>query len=101
MIMYYNLNKLLLVFLAVISLGFFGCKKNPVDPDFNKSLNISSKETGIEYTISVKLPDDYYTSNYSYPSLYVLDAEEIEDHVSKICNETSKDLNEQNVIVIG
>ncbi|WP_026461202.1 alpha/beta hydrolase [Adhaeribacter aquaticus] len=95
------MKKLLYFLFATALLTFFGCKKEVVNPDLVKSINLSSKETGIDYTISVKLPEDYHTSSGSYPSLYVLDAEQVEEYVTKICDQTSKDLNKQNVIVVG
>ncbi|WP_026461277.1 alpha/beta hydrolase [Adhaeribacter aquaticus] len=95
------IKKLLYFLFITLIVGFFGCKKEVVNPDFIKSFNLSSKETGIDYTISIKLPEDYHTSSEIYHTMYVLDAEQVEEYVSKVCEKTSKELNTQNVIVIG
>lgn len=58
-------------------------------------------KTGCDYDITVQLPENYSLSGKPYPTMYVLDAEQDDCFVAVNCNKISKELNTQNVIVIG
>ncbi len=80
---------------------FISCRKETINTDLIKHFAISSIETGNTYDISVQFPEDYATTGKTYPTLYVLDAKQDDAFVAVKCNQISKELHTQNVIVVG
>jgi predicted alpha/beta superfamily hydrolase len=91
--------KQIIIFSTLLFL--FSCKEEKIDPTLVELFPISSLSTGRDYTISIRLPNDYHVSTKAYATMYVLDAEQNEELVAKTAEKESGAANTQNVIVIG
>jgi predicted alpha/beta superfamily hydrolase len=88
---------LILLTLAIL----VSCKKRQWTPKLLDELPFPSVETGRNYKISIRLPEQYYHSDEKYSTMYVLDSEQDNEYVGKICNRVSRDVGTSNVIVVG
>lgn len=93
--------KQFLIFSAFILLS--ACNKEEIvsNPELTKQLSIPTVDKRSSYTIWIRLPDDYHATTKTYPTMYVLDADENQSFVAKTCKRVSDQLNMQNVIVVG
>lgn len=89
------------LFLILLVLAFASCKKEEFSPNRTKEFSIHSITNGATYVIQVGLPENYDPQTQKYGAIYVLDGEEIFDHVSLSCNTISSDNASSNVLVVG
>lgn len=88
-------------FPILLVLAFASCKKEEFSPDRTKEFSITSVSNGATYVIQVGLPEDYNPQTQKYGAIYVLDGEEIFDHVAQNCNTISSDNATSNILVVG
>ncbi|MDO1451276.1 hypothetical protein Q0590_33690 [Rhodocytophaga aerolata] len=55
-----------------------------MDPKLLEEFTISSVETGRNYKISIRLPEQYYDSDEKYSILYVLDSKQDKDKSGRV-----------------
>lgn len=85
----------------LLILAFASCKKEDFSPDRTKEFSITSNTNGATYTIQVGLPENYSPGTQTYGTIYVLDGEEIFDHVATNCRTISGENATSNVLVVG
>jgi len=89
------------LFLILLVLVFASCKKEDLSPDRTREFSIHSITNGATYNIQVGLPENYSPQTQKYGAIYVLDGEEIFDHVAQNCNTISGDRSTSNTLVVG
>lgn len=77
------------------------CQVEDFNPALTKEFSIQSNTNGATYQIKVGLPEDYFSGNEKYATLYVLDGEENFGFVANNCKEISSNVATQNVIVVS
>jgi len=87
--------------IAILFLGAFVARAEPVSLPDTRVESISSKANAVRYTLYVSLPSDYQAKSDRYPVLYLLDA----DYSFPIARTIVKHLSERDrlrpVIVVG
>lgn len=90
------------ILVLILILAFTSCKKEELDPKLLREFSITSTASGEDYKIWVHLPEGYEESaSTTYSTIYVLDADENQELVTKSTRETSLALKTQDVIVVG
>ena len=101
------MKKITLLYVALLALS--SCHRNTAELDgtLTRDFLMFSKEKAKDYRMWVQLPEGYEATK-TYPSIYVLDPDDdAKDgnsnftYVAKLCQQFSKELNKQNVIVVG
>lgn len=88
--------------IVLLSLLFLqSCQVEEFDPALTKSFSLQSNTNGANYQIKVGLPENYFSSNEKYATLYVLDGEENFEFVSNHSKEISTNNQTQNVVVVS
>ena len=101
------MKKLQLLLFSLLFL--FGCTKQleTLDTALTKDFIMTSNEKNKDYRMWVQLPEGYDLSK-KYATIYVLDPDDEAEggnsnftYVAKLCQKISKEMNKQNVIVVG
>jgi predicted alpha/beta superfamily hydrolase len=89
---------------VIVPLSFLllqSCQVEDFSPALTKEFSIQSQSNGAIYEIKVGLPEDYYSANTKYATIYVLDGEENFEFVANRCKEISSSSQTQNVVVVS
>lgn len=89
------------LYTILLVLAFASCKKEVFSPTRTKEFSIQSITNGATYDIQVGLPENFDPQTETYGAIYVLDGEEIFDHVALNCNTLCGDHVASNVLVVG
>lgn len=88
----------------IVSLSFLllqSCHVEDFNPALTKEFSIQSNANGTTYQIKVGLPEDYFSANEKYATVYVLDGEENFEFVANHCKEISSNTQTKNVVVVS
>lgn len=85
----------------LLGLTLASCTKEEFSPDRTKTFSINSSTNGATYDIQVGLPEHYAPQAGTYDVIYVLDGEEIFDHVALNCQEIGGQQAVRNTLVVG
>lgn len=77
------------------------CQVEDFNPALTKTFSLQSNANGATYEIKVGLPEDYFSANTKYATLYVLDGEENFEFVANRCKTISASTHTQNVVVVS
>jgi len=77
------------------------CQVEEFNPSLTRAFSIQSNANGATYPIKVGLPEDYFSANTKYSTIYVLDGEENFEFVANRCKEISSKGQMQNVVVVS
>lgn len=89
----------IIVLLSLLLLG--SCQVEEFNPALTKEFSIQSNANGATYNIKVGLPEDYFSANEKYATIYVLDGEENFEFVANHSKEIANNNQTQNVVVVS
>lgn len=101
------MKKITLLYFVLLALS--SCHRNieELDTTLTRDFLMFSKEKGKDYRMWVQLPEGYEATK-TYPTIYLLDPDDEAQggnsnftYVAKLCQQISKEMDKQNVIVVG